>query len=315
MYPNPGALDEQVVAALLGCEPERLAEIRSALGSVLNLACDELFANEGFEQSVRSLPFAPGDVVVAVGDSITADALSWAELLVASLRRVGPVEWTLINAAVSSTTSSDLIANFESIASKNPSHVIAMIGTNDARRHGRGAKARMTSPTETARNLRLYGEMVRRLSRARLILLTPPPIHEERALRHSAFAEGNVSWRFSEVVQVAEIVRRQRGSVVDIHRAFLAKLKHLSDCGRYSPECRWAKTHRHRFGQRPHARCPRSLAANKCITRTILGMPGLSRGSPAGPAATYGQRPGPPGSRPGPAPNNENRPSLSCCRP
>ena len=45
----------------------------------------------------------------------------------------------LINAAVSSTTSSDLIANFESIASKNPSHVIAMIGTNDARRHGPGS--------------------------------------------------------------------------------------------------------------------------------------------------------------------------------
>jgi lysophospholipase L1-like esterase len=221
VYPNPGALDEQVVAALLGCEPERLAEIRSALGSVLNLACDELFANGGFEQSVRSLPFAPGDVVVAVGDSITADALSWAELLGASLRRVGQVDWALINAAISSTTSSDLIANFESIVSKNPSHVIAMIGTNDARRHGRGAKARMTSPTETARNLRLYGEMVRSQSRARLILMTPPPIHEERALRHTAFAVGNVSWRFSEVVQVAEIVRRQRGSVVDIHRAFL----------------------------------------------------------------------------------------------
>ena len=174
----------------------------------------------------------------------------------------------------------------------------------------------MTSPTETARNLRLYGEMVRRLSRARLILLTPPPIHEERALRHTAFAEGNVSWRFSEVVQVAEIVRRQ----TRFRRRHPPRLprpqpKHLSDCGRYSPECRWAKTHRHRFGQRPHARCPRSLAANKCMTRTILGMPGLSRGSPAGPAATFEQRPDPPGNWPAPVPNTENRPSPSCCRP
>jgi lysophospholipase L1-like esterase len=221
VYPNLGALDEQVVAALLGCEPERLRGIRLALGSVLNLACDELFTNERFEQSLRSLPFAHGDVVVAVGDSITADALSWAELLVASLRRVGIVEAAVINAAVSSNTTSDLIANFELIVSKNPSHVIAMIGTNDARRHGAGAKARMTSPSETRRNLRLYGEMVRGLSRARLILLTPPPILEERALRHPAFAEGNVSWRLNEVVEVADIVRRQRGSIVDVHHAFL----------------------------------------------------------------------------------------------
>ncbi len=76
VYPNLGVFDEQVVAALLGCEPERLREIRSALGSVLNLACDELFAGPGFEDSIRSLPFASDDVVVAVGDSITADALS-----------------------------------------------------------------------------------------------------------------------------------------------------------------------------------------------------------------------------------------------
>ncbi len=221
VYPNLGALDDQVVAALLGCEPEHLRRIRLALGSVLNLACDDLFTNERFEQSLLSLPFAPGDVVVAVGDSITADALSWAELLVASLHRVGLVEPAVINAAVSSITTSDLIANFDSIASKNPSHVIAMIGTNDARRHGPGAKARMTSPSETARNLRLYGEMVRGLSRARLILLTPPPIHEERALRHPGFAESNVSFRLEEVVEVADIVRRQSGSVVDVHHAFL----------------------------------------------------------------------------------------------
>ena len=221
VYPNLGVFDEQVVAALLGCEPERLREIRSALDSVLNLACDELFAGPGFGDSIRSLPFASDDVVVAVGDSITADALSWMELLVLALRRAGRVGPEVINAAISSVTTSDLIANFESVVSRNPSHVIAMIGTNDARRHGQGAKARMASPSETARNLQLYVEMVRDLSRAQLILLTPPPIDEERARQHRPFAESHVSWRFNEVVEVAEIARSQHCPVVDIHRAFL----------------------------------------------------------------------------------------------
>ncbi len=49
VYPNLGVFDEPVVAALLGCDPERLRQIRSALNSVLNLACDELFAEPGFE--------------------------------------------------------------------------------------------------------------------------------------------------------------------------------------------------------------------------------------------------------------------------
>ena len=220
VYPNLSVFDERVVAALLGCEPERLREIRSALDSVLNLACDELFAGPGFEDSIRALPFASDDVVVAVGDSITADALSWMELLVLALRRAGQVGPEIVNAAISSITTSDLIANFEPVVSKNPSHVIAMIGTNDARRHGLGAKARMASPSETARNLQLYVEMVRDLSRAHLILLTPPPIDEKRALQHRPFAESHVSWRFDEVVQVAEIARGQHCQVVDIHRAF-----------------------------------------------------------------------------------------------
>ncbi len=63
--------------------------------------------------------------------------------------------------------------------------------------------------------------MVRDQSRARLVLLTPPPIDEARALQHGPFAEGHVSWRFNEVVEVAEIVRRQDCPVVDIHGAFL----------------------------------------------------------------------------------------------
>ena len=104
VYPNLRVFDEHVVAALLGCEPERLREIRSALDSVLNLACDELFAGPGFGDSIRSLPLASDDVVVAVGDSITADALSWMELLVLALRRAGRVGPEVINTAISSVT-------------------------------------------------------------------------------------------------------------------------------------------------------------------------------------------------------------------
>jgi lysophospholipase L1-like esterase len=221
VYPHLGALDEHVLAAMLGCEPGRLREIRSGLSSALDLALDELFEDESFVQSVKRLPFGPADVVVAVGDSITADALSWAEMLARALPRAGLAATAVINAGVSSYTSSDLIANFGSILSANPSYVIAMIGTNDARRHGPGTSARMTSAQETDRHLRLYVKMVRNLARAHLVLVTPPPIDEDRVARHATFAERYVSWRLREVGQVAEVVRGQQSSVVDVHNAFV----------------------------------------------------------------------------------------------
>lgn len=220
-YPNLGALDEQMLARLLGCELQYLRRIRSGFETCLDQACRELLADQVFERSVRALPFAAGDVVVTVGDSITADALSWAEMLSGALRRARPGEVAVTNAAVSSSTTSDLISGFEPIMSNNPTHVIAMIGSNDARRHGTGSRARMTSARETGRNLRMFGEMVRRQGGVRLTWLTPPPIDEARALRWPSFAEIGVRWRREEIAQVAGIVRRQPGLVVDVHRAFL----------------------------------------------------------------------------------------------
>jgi acyl-CoA thioesterase I len=219
-----GDLDERMMARLLDCDLGSLHQIRSELRTALGRACDELLADSTFTQAVLALPFRPGEVVVAVGDSITADQLSWAEILGCVFARLRPEEVRFVNASVSGVTTADLIARLHDIAAHEPSWVIAMIGTNDARRHGSGGPVRMASAGETARNLAALGPLLRERTASRLVLVTPPPVDEERLLAYEAFREVRVTWRSEEIDQVAELVRGQTDVlVIDVHRELVSE--------------------------------------------------------------------------------------------
>ncbi len=219
-YPNAEALDTATVAALLGCGTERLQAIQGALRKAVINAADELLKDIRFERAVRILPFRPGETVLAVGDSNTSDALSWAEILAEVLGRVRPQGLRFINAAVSADTSADLIARFHLIAAHHPNWLLVMIGTNDARRHGPNGLARMTSTGETRRNLHALAALAHKAN-ARLVLITPPPIIDERVRAHRPWIQGSITWRAADVAAVAERIRRTGERVVDAHGALL----------------------------------------------------------------------------------------------
>jgi len=219
-YPNAGALDTATVATLLGCGVERLQAIQRALRRAVATAADDLLKDTQFVRAARMLPFRPGETVLAVGDSNTSDALSWAEILAQVLARVRPLGPHFVNAAVSADTSADLIARFHLIAAHQPNWLLIMIGTNDARRHGPNGLARMTSIGETRRNLRALAALAHKTN-ARLVLITPPPIIDERVRAHPPWAEASITWHAAEVAGVAEAVHRTGGLVVDAHGALL----------------------------------------------------------------------------------------------
>src|SRR5688572_4485849 len=82
---------------------------------------------------LAALPFAREHVVVAAGDSITADVQSWARILGTALGR------QLVEAGVSGDTSVHLISRLAAIVERSPHWLLVLIGTNDARRHGPAA--------------------------------------------------------------------------------------------------------------------------------------------------------------------------------
>jgi acyl-CoA thioesterase-1 len=167
-FAGAAALPEAVEAALHLTDVATLRRVREQLRARAREA--GAYLPEGLADSWG---LAPGSIVVALGDSITDDAVSWAEILRAPLERDGI---TLLNAGLSGDTTADLLRRLYGVAALEPALVITMIGTNDAQRHGNVGKP-LLSVGETAANLRAIRSWLRSCG-TRTAWLTPPPVDE-----------------------------------------------------------------------------------------------------------------------------------------
>ncbi len=123
---------------------------------------------------------SPGGTVVALGDSITDDLQSWAELLRGCLERVRPGEVTVVNAGVSGDTTADALARLHGIAALRPDLVIAMLGTNDCQLHGPD-RAQLVSPGASRDNVTAISRWLAEAG-TRVVWLTPPPVDRDALL-------------------------------------------------------------------------------------------------------------------------------------
>jgi lysophospholipase L1-like esterase len=154
--------------------------------------------------------------VVALGDSLTADPLSWAQILGHAFRVLGPRNATsIVNLGVGGDTTVHLVSRFADVIAARPDVVIAMAGTNDARRHGRSACRMLVPDRETRRNLELLRTLTGEETGAPIWLVTPPPVLEERIRVAPALVKERVSWVASDVERKAALVRRLGGQIID----------------------------------------------------------------------------------------------------
>jgi lysophospholipase L1-like esterase len=209
----PGALDDEALAALYGASAAGYRALADDLGRPARAAAGEM-AGDG---SLRRLALGTGDAIVALGDSHTDDLASWAAILGHLL----PVP--VVNAGVSGDTTTAARARLDRL----PAATIAVVllGTNDARRHGRGAPM-LVSHAETARNLAEIGVALRRRG-ARVLWVTPPPL-DERLIRAHPDTAG-LEWRLADVAFKADLVRELDRACVDLWPGFGAR--HLEPDG------------------------------------------------------------------------------------
>jgi lysophospholipase L1-like esterase len=156
-----------------------------------------------------------------VGDSITDDLQSWAEILrhVLELRR--PRDGLrVINTAISGDTSTHLITRFSGVVQEQPAWILCMIGTNDARQHGLQPLRPLVCPEETARNLESLRHFAATQCGARWVWLTPPFVIEEKIPAHWYLGPMQIAWSNRDLASAAEIVRRQPGRIVDLQNVF-----------------------------------------------------------------------------------------------
>jgi len=214
-FPVGEELHCELLAQMLGCSRETVRSIVGDFAGQARHTAEEMLADRRFRDSIGALPFGPRDRVVGVGDSVTADRLGWFELLSAAVTLGGQPAGELVNLGVSGNTTADVLERFDLLEAARPSHVLLMLGTNDARSHGRAVAFRMVSATETERNLRAIIDLVIAGLGAGVTVITPPAVDQRRI--DTSFAEAAVGWRADDVAEVAGIARKVAPAGVDLH--------------------------------------------------------------------------------------------------
>jgi lysophospholipase L1-like esterase len=209
--PGAARLGGVAEARAYAVAPDAVARVRAALRSLVEAAGARLLGDPGLHA------LAAG-TVVALGDSITDDLLSWAEILRAALAVGRPGEVVLVNAGVSGDTTADALRRLHGVAVLRPALVLAMLGTNDCQRHGPAA-ARLVSDADADANAAAISAWLR-AEGARVVWLTPPPVDE--AALANAVAERPFALRNREARAFGERLAALGDPVIDTGAAVRA---------------------------------------------------------------------------------------------
>jgi acyl-CoA thioesterase I len=214
-FPVSDDLHADLLAQMLAGEPETIRALLRSLREETRAVAAQMLTDDRYRDAVATLPFRAGDRIVAVGDSITADRLGWFDLLAATVDLAGKPQATLINLSVSGNTTADALERFDLLEAAQPSRVLLMLGTNDARAHGRTRHHRMVTPPETERNLRALIDLITHDLHASITVVTPPAIDQDRV--DTFFAGAPLHWRAAAVAEVAAAVRKAAPDAIDLH--------------------------------------------------------------------------------------------------
>ncbi|MEV1294532.1 SGNH/GDSL hydrolase family protein [Pseudonocardia sp. NPDC049635] len=170
---------DRLLAGTAGLNPADVSGVRDGLAGRVSAAAAALLTERPVAAGLHRMALRPGERIVVVGDSISADRLSWARLLAELVPRVQR-DASVEVLALSGRTSSEALALGPVLVSRMPTRVLVMLGSNDVRREGATTGVRMVSAQETGRNLRALRLLLETEAGARVRFLVPPPVDPAR---------------------------------------------------------------------------------------------------------------------------------------
>ncbi|WP_030685662.1 GDSL-type esterase/lipase family protein [Streptomyces globisporus] len=212
-----GELPDTRLAELFGLDTGTYRTLLRGLDEQTRDAAAELLKDPAFAARADRLPFRPGQRVVALGESTTADRLSWFSIL----RHLLPDGVELVNLAVSGSTTTQALAQLPQLGFPRPDWILCMLGANDVQRLGRGAGAagtRLVSEAETERNLLALRDLAGLSDPDRWVWLTPSAVDQERADAHPHFRRAGIGWTSEDVDGVADFLLGRPELTVDTRR-------------------------------------------------------------------------------------------------
>lgn len=211
LLPFAQSLSATTLAGIFGMEEQDYRTLLDALDRRRRAAADRLAA----DVRLQDLPFAPGAHVVAVGESTTADRLSWFEILRTLFEAHRPdLRLRFTNLAVSGATTTQALAMLPTVRRHAADWMFCMLGTNDSQRFGGPAGPLLVSRDETRRNLT---ELRSRAlpDDASWVWVTPTPVDEDRIARFPFFAASGIGWSNEDLDELTRTLPTGSDLVVD----------------------------------------------------------------------------------------------------
>jgi acyl-CoA thioesterase I len=216
----PRFQDETFLATMYGIDVETYRAIRSDFEAAAHGAAMELLADETFAAKVDALPFEPGSVVIAIGESDTDDLQSWFEILrhLVDIQRPDD-SIQFVNAGISGQTTNDALNQITQVIGQEPGSVFCMLGANDSWRIGADPAKTLVSTEESEKNLAEIRHQVTSQLGASWVWLARPPIDDDRVAAFPGFKMGGFAMRQADIEQFNAFVRDQPEPVVDAQAA------------------------------------------------------------------------------------------------
>lgn len=210
--PYLNGIDAAHIAALFGLEVGEYQSLRDDLENQARAAAADLITEPEIAAQVDRLPFTPGARVLALGESSTADRLSWFEILrhLVELRRPDD-RIAFTNLAIAGATTTQILKSSGGLKFQRPDWVLCQLGANDAQRLGAQGQ-RVVSAEETVRNLDLLRDQA---AAARWVWLTPTDMDEALLAEFAPFKAAGISWQAKDHVQTAAALDARPEVVID----------------------------------------------------------------------------------------------------
>jgi acyl-CoA thioesterase I len=215
----PGMAEAQ--PAIFGIDRDGYADATARFDAAARDTARDLLTDAGFAAGVDALPFRPGHLVLAVGDSVTADLQGWAEILrhLLELRRPGDGV-RIVNAGLSAHTTAMVLRRWPATLRARPDWIICCLGGNDVTRVGPEPAKPQVSVAESTANLSELRRIATARTAASWIWMTPVPVHEDRVADFPPFGFGESTWRNTDIVALADEIARFDEPVVDLTDVF-----------------------------------------------------------------------------------------------
>jgi acyl-CoA thioesterase-1 len=210
----------QSMPAIFGLDPAAYAELVARFDTHAQQAAQQLLADDSFAAQVDALPFGADESVLAIGDSVTDDLQSWAEILrhLLDLRRPGDGV-RVVNGGLSAHTTAMVLRRWPATLAQRPDWVICLLGGNDITRVGPEPTKPQVSLPESVANLRELRRIAAAQTDTSWVWMTPVPVREDRVAEFPAFQFGQSTWRNADVLALTDAINNFDEPVVDLAAA------------------------------------------------------------------------------------------------